>query len=124
MPTDKGLGSGTARRNDGGDVSGSSPAASDRVHQAGTQAERRTIADTFAPETEPDWLRRRRITREAIPLELWRPTDPEDGRPDEAGGSTRVVRSISYAVIAALPLIVGLILLFLGYGPGQVTLQT
>lgn len=124
VPTNETPRTRAARRGDAGDARGSSPAASDHPHQSEVPEPRRTFADTFAPEAEPDWLRRRRITRQAVSLEQWRHVLPEEGQPEGPERSVQIVLSISDVALAALPLVIGLILLFLGFGPGQVTFQT
>jgi len=82
----------------------------------------RTFADEFGPDSEPDWLRRRRVARQAIPAEQWTlaSATAESVEPDSA---QRIALSASDVVLAALPLLVGLVLLWLGFGSGQVTLQ-
>jgi hypothetical protein len=73
---------------------------------------------------EPDWLHRRKISREAVPLNGWRPDVPEELPVGAVAEPSTISLSASDLVLAVLPLAVGLLLLFLGVGAGQLTFQT
>lgn len=76
--------------------------------------------DNSSGTTEPDWLRRRRVARDMEPVE-WRRPDIEE-RPGAPQESARSTLSLEDLVIAALPLLIGLVLLLFGFGPGVVKL--
>jgi hypothetical protein len=61
-------------------------------------------------------LRRRRLVRQAVPLDQWRTTRDQDAQEDEVEPATRLALSPSDIALAALPLAVGLVLLYLGWG--------
>lgn len=75
----------------------------------------RAGSGAFGTDVEPDWLRRRRLVRQAVPLDQWRTTRDQDAQEDEVEPATRLALSPSDIALAALPLAVGLVLLYLGW---------
>jgi hypothetical protein len=64
-------------------------------------------------------LRTRRTVRQAVPIEEWRARPYDASERDAAEGAPRIALSLSDVALAALPLLVGLIFLYLGWGRGS-----
>jgi len=84
---------------------------------------RRRFVDGFGPELEPAWLRQRRAGREVVLPQEWT-TKSALAASSRLETPRHIALTASDAALAALPLIVGLVLLWLGAGSGQVTFQT
>jgi len=75
-------------------------------------------------DTTPEWLRRRQVQRQIRPDDGWDTTPVDRVRNDMVAETlTTEQPSLGDFAIAVAPLVVGLILLFLAFGPGDVTLN-